>query len=86
MFKHIKISHAFHFLQLCSEDTLPKSVCLECCSKLHQCADFVESSARAQSRLKIIVEHTLRLSSSTKPNVKDDVKTVAPDTKQVSMD
>lgn len=46
-------------IELCSADALPKSVCLECCSKLHQCADFVESSARAQNRLKILVENNI---------------------------
>lgn len=69
-------------IELCSEDTLPKSVCLECCSKLHQCADFVESSARAQNRLKIMVEHTLKYSNSKDVKSKDDIKTDAPETQE----
>lgn len=47
-------------IEVYAEDAYPKSVCLECCSKLHQCADFVESSTRAQIRLKILVESQLK--------------------------
>ncbi|KAK3926266.1 Zinc finger protein 235 [Frankliniella fusca] len=75
-------------IELCSADALPKSVCLECCSKLHQCADFVESSARAQNRLKILVEHTAKLNelsaSASKEGAKEeiadkDAETIIPD-------
>ncbi|XP_034239177.1 zinc finger protein 175-like [Thrips palmi] len=69
-------------IELCSADTLPKSVCLECCSKLHQCADFVESSARAQARLKIMVEHTLKSTISNDSDAKENAKTEASDAQE----
>lgn len=77
-------------IELCSGDALPKSVCLECCSKLHQCADFVESSARAQNRLKLLVEHTAKLNESSavkeeEKNVKE-IKTDVPDKSKVLTD
>ncbi|XP_049855755.1 zinc finger protein 879-like isoform X1 [Schistocerca gregaria] len=38
------------------EDPLPKTVCLECCTKLNQYFDFFETSSRAQLSLQILFD------------------------------
>uniref|UniRef100_A0A1B6CRP7 Protein krueppel n=1 Tax=Clastoptera arizonana TaxID=38151 RepID=A0A1B6CRP7_9HEMI len=38
-------------IELYAKDPLPKSICIECCNKLDQCSDFIESSVTAQITL-----------------------------------
>lgn len=40
--------------QLYPKDPLPKTVCLDCCAKLDQCSDFLETTSQAQVTLHMI--------------------------------
>ncbi|XP_067013936.1 zinc finger protein 416 [Anabrus simplex] len=41
-------------IEVCPKDPLPKCVCLDCCAKLNQCSDFIETSSQAQVALHMI--------------------------------
>lgn len=44
--------------QLCPKDPLPKTVCLDCCTKLNQCSEFFETTTQAQVTLHMIFPGT----------------------------
>lgn len=64
-------------MQLYPEDTLPKTVCTNCCSKLDQYFDFFELCSQSQVSLKQMM--------TSEKNVKEEVTEVSGKTKHPSI-